>query len=93
MPASHLALLMTLEWLKTPVLILFFIASVLLVFIVLIQRGKGGGLTGAFGMGGESTVLGTKAGTFLGKVTAVLGAIFLGLALIYVMLDFASKGH
>ncbi len=92
MPASNFALLMTLEWLKTPVLILFFIASVLLVFIVLIQRGKGGGLTGAFGMGGESTVLGTRAGTFLGKVTAVLGAIFLGLALIYVMLDYASQG-
>jgi len=93
MPASHLAFFMALEWLKTPVLILFFIASVLLVFIVLIQRGKGGGLTGAFGMGGESTVLGTRAGTFLGKVTAVIAAVFLGLALVYVMLDFASKGH
>ncbi len=93
MPASNFAFLMTLEWLKTPVLILFFIASVLLVFIVLIQRGKGGGLTGAFGMGGESTVLGTRAGTFLGKATAVLGAIFLGLALIYVMLDYASQGY
>lgn len=93
MPASYFTFLMALGWLKTPVLILFFIASVLLVFVVLIQRGKEGGLAGAFGMGGESTVLGTKAGTFLGKVTAVLGAIFLGLALIYVMLDFASRGH
>ena len=93
MPASYFTFLMALEWLKTPVLILFFIASVLLIFVVLIQRGKEGGLAGAFGMGGESTVLGTRSGTFLGKVTAVLGAIFLGLALIYVMLDFASRGH
>ncbi len=42
--------------------ILFAIASVFLIFIVLLQRGRGGGLAGAFGATGGQSAFGTKAG-------------------------------
>lgn len=81
------------SWLKVPLLILFVLAGTVLILVVLVQTTKGGGLAGAFGMGGDATVLGTKAGTFLGKVTAVTAAVFLLLALIYAMvLQSGEKG-
>ena len=91
MSANYLLPLLSLAWLETPVLVLFFISSVFLVLVVLVQRGSGGGLAGAFGGGSDSSVLGTKAGTFLGKITIITGGVFLGLALIYAMLHYASE--
>jgi preprotein translocase subunit SecG len=72
-----------LGWLKTPIMILFVLSGIVLILVVLVQATKGYGLAGAFGMGGDTTVLGTRAGTFLGKVTAVVVTIFLLLALAY----------
>jgi len=49
--------------------ILLFITSVFLILLVLIQRGRGGGLAGAFGgMGGQSA-FGTKAGDLFTRIT------------------------
>ena len=49
--------------------ILMTLTSVFLILLVLVQRGKGGGLAGAFGgMGGQSA-FGTKAGDAFTKVT------------------------
>lgn len=54
---------------NTIFLILLFLASLFLILLVLVQRGKGGGLAGAFGgMGGQSA-FGTKAGDLFTKVT------------------------
>jgi preprotein translocase subunit SecG len=77
------ATIAALGWLKTPLMVLFFLCGIILIFVVLMQATKGAGLAGAFGMGGDTTVLGTRAGTFLGKVTVVLAAVFLLLALVY----------
>jgi len=56
-----------------------FLLSLLCVFIILlilIQRGKGGGLAGAFGgMGGQSA-FGTKAGDTFMRITIVAVAIW-----------------
>jgi preprotein translocase subunit SecG len=79
----HMQSMAALTWLKVPLLILFVLSGIVLILIVLIQTTKGGGLAGAFGMGGDASVLGTRAGTFLGKVTAVFAAVFLLLALVY----------
>ena len=47
------------------------VTSLFLILLVLIQRGRGGGLAGAFGgMGGQSA-FGTKAGDVFTKITAV----------------------
>ena len=45
------------------------LVSVFLVCIILIQRGKGGGLAGAFGGVGGSSAFGTKAGDIFTKIT------------------------
>jgi len=49
--------------------LLLVLTSLFLIFLVLIQRGRGGGLAGAFGgMGGQSA-FGTKAGDVFTKIT------------------------
>jgi len=78
---------------------LFFLCSVLLVLIILIQKGRGGGLSGAFGGGMASGVLGSKTGDFLTWVTIVLVAVFLLLSVLMAKFykpsvsDFGAQGH
>ncbi len=63
------------------VAVLFVICCVALVLMVLIQKGRGGGLSAAFGGGGmASGILGSKTGDFLTWVTIVLVGVFLTLA-------------
>ena len=59
------------------VAVLFVICSVVLILIVLIQKGKGGGLSAALGGGMASGILGSKTGDFLTWVTIVLVSVFL----------------
>jgi preprotein translocase subunit SecG len=54
---------------------LFFLSAVLLIFIVLIQAGKGGGIADAFGGAGAQT-FGVRAGG-VNRVTMVIFAVFL----------------
>ncbi len=59
--------------------LLLFTAFVLIV-LVLIQRGKGGGLAGAFGgMGGQSA-FGTKAGDLFTKITIGVAIVWIPFA-------------
>ena len=71
------------------IMTLFVISAFLVVLVVLAQEGKGGGLAGAFGGAGTET-FGVKAGT-VNKATAWVGAMFLGLALLYAGLSTASS--
>jgi len=50
--------------------------GVLLIGIILIQRGKGGGLAGAFGGVGGSSPFGAKAGDDFTKYTLILALIW-----------------
>ncbi|HSV99371.1 MAG TPA: preprotein translocase subunit SecG [Sedimentisphaerales bacterium] len=68
--------------LMTLVAILFVFVCVVLVLAVLIQKGRGGGLSGAFGGGMASGLLGSKTGDFLTWVTIGLFVVFLGLAVL-----------
>ena len=59
-------------------IILHIIAAVFLVVIILMQAGRGEGLSGAFGGGGFTQALfGARTPTFLTRLTAVLATIFL----------------
>lgn len=60
------------------------IVSLLLMFIVLIQRGKGGGLAGAFGGAGGSSAFGSRAGDQFMKITLWLAAFWAALIMIHV---------
>ncbi|MHC4584505.1 MAG: preprotein translocase subunit SecG, partial [Planctomycetota bacterium] len=44
---------------------LFIVCCVSLILIILIQKGRGGGLSGAFGGAMASGILGSKTGDFL----------------------------
>jgi preprotein translocase subunit SecG len=64
------------------VAIVFFIGAVALILIILIQKGKGGGLGAAFGGGLASGILGSKTGDFLTWVTIAMVGVFLALAVV-----------
>ncbi|WP_372894259.1 preprotein translocase subunit SecG [Stieleria sp.] len=55
---------------------LMFILSVFLILLILVQRGKGGGLTGALGGPGGQSAFGSKAGDTFTLITAVSAIIW-----------------
>ena len=57
------------------------IAAVILILLVLIQKGRGGGLSSTFG-GLSSSLLGTKTGDFLTWVTIGVVALWLLLSVV-----------
>ena len=61
---------------------LFIICAVTLILIVLIQKGKGGGLSGAFSGGMASGIWGSKTGDQLTWFTITLVGLFLLLAVL-----------
>lgn len=62
--------------------ILLFSVSLFLILLVLVQRGKGGGITGALGgMGGQSA-FGSRAGDAFTKITVVTAVIWITLCMI-----------
>lgn len=63
-------------------LVVYALLCAFLILIILLQRGEGGGLAGAFGgMGGESA-FGVKGDKTFKKLTAVVGALFMILAVV-----------
>ena len=62
--------------------VFFIICAIALILIILIQKGKGGGLGAALGGGLASGILGSKTGDFLTWVTIGLVSVFLLLAVI-----------
>jgi len=67
-------------------MVLFLLCAVILSLLVLIQRGRGGGLAGAFGGAGGSAAFGTKTADIFVKATAVAGGLFFLLAIITALL-------
>ncbi len=59
---------------------LFIIVAVFLVLLILIQKGRGGGLASAFGGAGGNTAFGSKTGDVLTWATSIVFGIFLVLA-------------
>jgi preprotein translocase subunit SecG len=69
---------------------LLILTSLFLICLVLIQRGKGGGLAGAFGGMGGSSAFGTKAGDVFTKVTMCVAAFWILLSMLLVII--ANRG-
>ena len=74
--------LLAVSFIMKVVAVLFLICAVALILIILIQKGRGGGLGAAFGGGLASGLLGSKTGDFLTWITIVLVGIFLVLAVV-----------
>lgn len=54
--------------------VILLLLSLFLILLVLIQRGKGGGLAGAFGGAGGSSAFGSRAGDTFTKITMYTAA-------------------
>lgn len=59
---------------------LLLFTSVIMILLVLIQRGRGGGLAGAFGGQGGQSALGVRAGDVFTKITVVIAVLWVLLA-------------
>lgn len=53
------------------------IASLTLIAVILLQAGRGGGLSESFGASSTQTILGTKTSTFLKRATATAAVIYI----------------
>lgn len=56
--------------------------AIFLILLVLVQRGRGGGLAGALGGMGGSSAFGAKAGDVFTKITAVSACLWIVLCII-----------
>ncbi|MGF1579563.1 MAG: preprotein translocase subunit SecG [Gemmataceae bacterium] len=63
---------------------LVMIASLILILLVLIQRGKGGGLAGALGGAGGSSPFGSRAGDAFTRITIYVAVVWLVLIMLQV---------
>ena len=74
------------------IVIIHILVCILLVLIVLLQRGKGASMGAAFG-GSSQTIFGSSGpGTFLGKITTLVALVFMMTSL-YLAYFSASKGR
>jgi len=61
---------------------LFVVICILVMLVILIQKGRGGGLSGAFGGVGGHSAFGAKTGDVFTWITVVLATCFLGMAVV-----------
>jgi preprotein translocase subunit SecG len=71
--------MLVLYWIIMPV---FIFVSFMMILLVLIQKGRGGGLSGAFGGAGGNTAFGAKTGDVLTWATSIVFALFVALAVV-----------
>ena len=81
-------------YLAYALLTLHMFVGIFLIGLILLQRGRGGGLAGAFGgMGGQSA-FGTKAGDIFTRITIVVAVIWILLACVCILVvNAANKGR
>jgi preprotein translocase subunit SecG len=68
-------------WLGWSLNLLVLILGLALIPVILVQRGRGGGLAGAFGAAGGSSAFGSRAGDHFTRLTLILAAVWIGLLL------------
>jgi protein translocase SecG subunit len=64
-------------WYHIILAVIFAVLAIVLIGVILLQRGKGVGLAGAFGGAGGHTAFGAKTGDFLTWVTIIGAVLFL----------------
>jgi preprotein translocase subunit SecG len=72
------------SWLPGPLNLLLLLVGLFLILLVLIQRGKGGGLIGALGGTGGSSPFGSRAGDQFTRLTIYVAGIWLFLTMLQV---------
>jgi len=72
------------SFLPGPLNLILILLGAFLILLVLIQRGKGGGLIGALGGSGGSSPFGSRAGDQFTRLTIYLALIWLFLTMVQV---------
>jgi preprotein translocase subunit SecG len=72
------------SWMPPVLAVVLLVAGLFLILLVLIQRGKGGGLAGAFGGAGGSSAFGSRAGDTFTKITIYVAAGWILLIMILI---------
>ena len=80
-----MALLAIWSWVPDFLNVVVLILGIFLILLVLIQRGKGGGLSGAFGGVGGSSAFGSRAGDLFTRITLGVFAAWIVLTMVEVM--------
>lgn len=74
--------------LYTVLITLYVVICVSLIVVILLQSGKGSGLSGILGSGGGGqTIFGARAGDVMTKTTTVLAICFMGFSLVLALLS------
>src|SRR5437899_10268555 len=71
-------------WLVGIFNLILFVLGLFLILLILIQRGKGGGLAGAFGGAGGSSAFGSRAGDTFTRITITVAAVWVLLIMLMV---------
>jgi preprotein translocase subunit SecG len=72
------------SWMPPILAVVLLVVGLFLILLVLIQRGKGGGLAGAFGGAGGSSAFGSRAGDTFTKITIYVAAGWILLIMILI---------
>jgi preprotein translocase subunit SecG len=70
------------SWIPPVITFVVLLIELILILLILIQRGKGGGLAGAFGGAGGSSAFGSRAGDAFTRITIYVAAVWLLLIMI-----------
>lgn len=71
-------------WLPPLLNVVLLLVGLFLILLVLIQKGKGGGLAGAFGGSGGSSAFGSRAGDTFTRITIYVAAVWILLIMILI---------
>jgi len=71
-------------WVPPVLNLILLLTGLFLILLVLIQRGKGGGLAGAFGGAGGSSAFGSRAGDAFTRITIFVALVWVLLIMILI---------
>ncbi len=74
--------LAAIHWYAQTLAVIFVLTCIILIVIVLLQKGRGGGLSAAFGGAGGHSAFGSKTGDVFTKITIGIVAVFLILSMV-----------
>ena len=80
-------------WLRGAGGLLMCVTSLFLILLVMLQRGRGGGLTGAFGGAGGQSAFGTKTGDVFTKFTVYTAVVWILLCIGLIFISRSSSSN
>jgi preprotein translocase subunit SecG len=80
----HMGMWAVWGWLPPLLNVVLLLVGLFLILLVLIQKGKGGGLAGAFGGSGGSSAFGSRAGDTFTRITIYVAAVWILLIMILI---------